>query len=114
MKGKKIMNNKKGITLIALVITIVVLLVLAGVAISMITGQEGLFSKANYSAVEYNNKSQNEATQFNGLMDYLNDYKENIITAEMVEFIPSDPNWKAIDGNNITNVKQALDYLYNN
>lgn len=32
-----------------------------------------------------------------------------IIMAEMVQFIPSDPTWTGI-----TNVKQALDYLYNN
>ena len=43
------MKNRKGITLIALVITIVILLVLAGVAISSI-GSNGLFSKAKESA----------------------------------------------------------------
>ena len=39
-------NNKKGITLIALVITIIVLLILAGVSISMLTGDNAILSKA--------------------------------------------------------------------
>ena len=40
------MKNSKGITLIALVITIIVLLILAGVSIAMLTGDNGLLSQA--------------------------------------------------------------------
>ena len=39
-------NNNKGITLIALVITIIVLLILAGIAISMISGENGILKQA--------------------------------------------------------------------
>ena len=39
-------KNTKGITLIALVITIIVLLILAGVAIATITGENGILAKA--------------------------------------------------------------------
>ena len=38
--------NQKGITLIALVITIIVLLILAGVSIAMLTGENGILSRA--------------------------------------------------------------------
>ena len=41
------MRNQKGITLIALVITIIVLLILAGVSIAMLTGQNGILTRAN-------------------------------------------------------------------
>ena len=41
------MRNQKGITLIALVITIIVLLILAGVSIAMLTGENGLLNRAN-------------------------------------------------------------------
>ena len=41
------MRNQKGITLIALVITIIVLLILAGVSIAMLTGDNGLLNKTN-------------------------------------------------------------------
>ena len=40
------MKNQKGITLIALVITIIVLLILAGVSIAMLTGENGLLNRA--------------------------------------------------------------------
>lgn len=40
------MKNQKGITLIALVITIIVLLILAGVSIAMLTGPNGLLTRA--------------------------------------------------------------------
>lgn len=40
------MKEQKGITLIALVITIIVLLILAGVSIAMLTGENGILTKA--------------------------------------------------------------------
>ena len=40
------MKEQKGITLIALVITIIVLLILAGVSIAMLTGDNGILTKA--------------------------------------------------------------------
>ena len=42
-------KNMKGITLIALVITIIVLLILAGVSIAMLTGQNGILTQAQNS-----------------------------------------------------------------
>ena len=48
---KKITNNT-GITLIALVITIVILLILAGIAIVALTGDNGLFSRAQQAKEE--------------------------------------------------------------
>ena len=47
------MKNIKGITLIALVITIVILIILAGVAISLTIGENGIFNKAKYAKEEY-------------------------------------------------------------
>lgn len=41
------MKNNKGITLIALVVTIIVLLILAGVSIAMLTGQNGILNRAS-------------------------------------------------------------------
>lgn len=40
------MKNNKGITLIALVITIIVLLILAGVAIAMLTGENSILTRS--------------------------------------------------------------------
>ena len=52
-------KQAKGITLIALVITIIVLLILAGVAISMLTGENGILKQAT-SAKEKTDKSEFE------------------------------------------------------
>lgn len=44
------MKNQKGITLIALVITIIVLLILAGVSIAMLTGDNGILTKSTQAS----------------------------------------------------------------
>ena len=44
------LNNKKGITLIALVVTVVVLIILAGVSINAVLGDNGIIKKANQAA----------------------------------------------------------------
>ena len=46
--------DEKAITLIALVVTIVILLILAGVTITMTLGQNGLFTRARAGAAAYN------------------------------------------------------------
>ena len=43
----RINKSERGITLIALVVTIIVLLILAGVSISMLTGQNGILNRAS-------------------------------------------------------------------
>ena len=47
MKKRAKYVNEKGITLIALVITIIVLLILAAVSIATLTGQNGILSRAD-------------------------------------------------------------------
>ena len=51
------LNEKNGITLIALVITIIVLLILAGVSIAMLTGENGILTQAQ------NAKNQTEEAE---------------------------------------------------
>ena len=53
IKKMDCLKNGKGITLIALVITIVVLLILAGVTINLLFGDDGIFHIANQSKIEY-------------------------------------------------------------
>ena len=57
------MKNQKGITLIALVITIIVLLILAGVSIAMLTGENGLLTKAGTAKSQTNEAEAKEAVQ---------------------------------------------------
>ena len=59
MSGK-IRKESKGITLIALVITIIVLLILAGVAIVTLTGDNGILTQAGKAKTETNNAEAEE------------------------------------------------------
>ena len=56
-------NEKRGITLIALVVTIIVLLILAGISISMLTGQNGVLNRAKGAKEEYSNSTEKEQVQ---------------------------------------------------
>ena len=60
IKSQIIEKNIKGITLIALVITIIVLLILAGVSIAMLTGQNGILTQAQNSKQATEEASEQE------------------------------------------------------
>ena len=49
-----------GITLVVLVVTIVILLILAGISIAMLTGQNGILTQAQNSKTVTENKSAEE------------------------------------------------------
>ena len=68
-------KNSKGITLIALVITIIVLLILAGVSIAMLTGENGILSQAAKAKEETEKAQANEAA----ILDEYNKYLNNAI-----------------------------------
>ena len=65
---KKFIKQKNGITLVALVITIIVLLILAGVTIAMITGENGILNKAKQAKQIQEEKQAEE-------QDILSDYE---------------------------------------
>ena len=58
-----IKKKEKGITLIALVVTIVVLLILAGVSISMLAGENGVITQAKKAKEETEIAEEKEAVQ---------------------------------------------------
>ena len=70
--NKKQRKNSKGITLIALVITIIVLLILAGVSIAMLTGQNGILTQAQNAKNKTGEATENEAAILNEYNQYLN------------------------------------------
>ena len=67
------MKNKleKGITLIALVVTIVVLLILAGVSISLVLNNNGVISKAKDAKNQYAEAQTNDEKQLNEVSDWI-------------------------------------------
>ncbi len=54
------MSNQKGITLIALVITIIILLILTGITIFSLTSENGIFKKGMTASEETNNQTATE------------------------------------------------------
>ena len=57
------MKSNKGITLVALVITIIVLLILAGVSISMVVGENGVLNRAKNATDETAKAQAKEALE---------------------------------------------------
>ena len=57
------MKNSKGITLVALVVTIIVLLILAGVSLSLVAGGDGIITRASNAADTNYEKSAQEAAE---------------------------------------------------
>ena len=62
------MKKNKGITLVALVVTIVVLLILAGVSINLVLGDNGIIAKAKEAQRKSAEATQNDLKGMNGLV----------------------------------------------
>ena len=69
-------NKDKGITLIALVITIIILLILAGISISALTNQ-GLFKNAKIAQNATEKAEKEQGQRLNEYEDEINKYLEN-------------------------------------
>ena len=79
---------KNGITLIALVVTIVVLLILAGITINLVFSENGIIEKAREAAEKTNQAIINEQTQMNDLADYMENMLNEIGGGSSVPEIP--------------------------
>lgn len=75
---RKTLKSEIGITLVALVVTIIVLLILAGVTITSLLGENGIIAKAQQAVDITNTAIQEEQEAINDLLDELN----NIINGD--------------------------------
>ena len=110
---KRIRRRNKGITLIALVITIIVLLILAGVSIATLTGEGGILGKATNAKNETNQANVREQVQLAVMGSYdedgnlnIGELKEELTKIEKIGTI-TDTNGKlpittVIDGYEVT------------
>ena len=88
----KMLKNKSGITLVALIITIIILLILAGVILSFVFNG-GILDKAQSAVNEYENASQKEQN----LLDQINKYIEN----ELGDITNYEPIVPSVDSNGL-------------
>lgn len=87
---KKVLNTKikdmKAITLIALVITIIILLILAGVTIGFAMSGNGLFEKSKLAVDKYNNAVNEENSELeksiNNIEDFVSGNRDNVSKEE--------------------------------
>ena len=70
MKNK----NQKGITLVALVVTIIVLIILAGISINLLLGDNGIIKKAQEAGKAFDEAANKEMVQLDQINDYLSTF----------------------------------------
>ena len=68
------LRRNKGITLIALVVTIIVILILAGISIAMLTGQNGILNRAAEAKEKTRIAQEDESQKLKGYEDTINQY----------------------------------------
>lgn len=113
--------KNKGITLVALVITIIILIILAGISISMLLDEDGLIAKVKRGAEDYKIAAQNELEILGIVNEQVNTLtygtsngvisggSKSGLVASAIGFTPEDSTWTGIE-----TVQDALDFLYNN
>ena len=89
------MKNNKGITLVALVVTIVVLLILAGVSINLVLGNNGIIAKAKDAKTKSAEASENDLKGMNSLIEQMESTLNGSgnggkTEPETVPYLPSD------------------------
>lgn len=93
---KKLQNNK-GITLISLVITIILLIILAGIGINMAVGENGIFGRAKYARDKYLEAQKDEEEMLNDLYKQLGldgDLPENTPETKAGVVVKTPEDWK--------------------
>ena len=84
------MKNNNGITIVALVVTIVVLLILAGVSINLVLGNNGVISKAKEAETKSGEASENDLNGMNRLIDKMESLLGGDIEPETIPYLQSD------------------------
>ena len=100
LKVKNIYRNN-GITLVALVITIIILLILAGIAIASLTGDNGLFARANQARKETLTAQEDELRRLTQLeaTTHLEDYEYEDESGKKVT-VPAQCAVSQVEGEN--------------
>ena len=80
------MKKNKGITLVALVVTIVVLLILAGVSINLVLGNNGIIAKAQEAKTKQAEASEND---LEGMSDLEDEMDKQLGTYDPLKKIPT-------------------------
>lgn len=102
-KGKTNYLNQKGITLIALVVTIVVLLILAGVSINTLFGDNGIIKKAQDAQNRMNNAQESDLNALNELDEFIYDATGKLPSTEDTAPYYPDNTFTKLKGTDLSN-----------
>ena len=92
-------EKNRGITLIALVVTIIVLLILAGVSISMLTGQNGILNRASEAKEKTKLSQKQEKSDMTSLEDLINESVDGTSAEQVSDKNPGVLEQDASDSN---------------
>ena len=87
---KNTFKRNKGITLIALVVTIIVLLILAGISIAMLTGQNGILNRASEAKEKTQIAQEDENEKLQGYEKIINKYRDLPKEEGTTPYLPND------------------------
>ena len=132
-KSKTNYFNQRGITLIALVVTIVVLLILAGVSINAIFSENGIINKARDAQNKMDQATQNDLDSLKGLNDTISEVsgekeaekrklldiveryilgedKKGILVTTIIDFSNASTSFKFIGNEIIPDAETAIEF----
>ncbi len=94
-------KEERGITLIALVITVIVLLILAGVSIAMLTGNNGILTQAKLAKEKTELTKEDEENKLEKNNEYINEQLGNAVPGKIVTETKKD-NYVDSEGSKAT------------
>ena len=106
------MKREKAITLISLVITIIILIILAGVGINLSLGENGIFKRAKEAKNKYLTAQENEEKGLNETENYIKEYLNYKQIAGGLMFIDVDNVIEKGSGTNYTYTAQEDSIAY--
>lgn len=96
-------TKENGITLIALVVTIIVLIILASISIASLTGDNGIINQANTAKIDTENSQVLENMRLKVL-----EYERNNINTVITDYLSLLKSDNIIDDNGIVNVTKLM------
>ena len=104
--------GKKGITLISLVVTIIVLLILAGVTIATLTGDNGILNRAQEAKNETEQATRDEKDKLGDMEDLINEYSTGIIVEQVTDENPGVLETQGTDTYVINSIEDLVSFAY--
>ena len=103
--------KERGITLVALVITIIVLLILAGVTINLTLGEDGIIRRAQQALENYTNAAQREQAElgkFNGELENVLKGNNSVVRIQPGERAEKTEQNNYTDGKDVATIPEGF------